>query len=139
VLPKSPRLKRGALWAELPHFVPWLVFLIMFTLPVTDGRGEGLATGVARLHRDSALRLQELIRAVCKWNRIDGRALGIQGDGFSRSAVVLETFRVKQRIGVVAAAGGAESARGVIGDVVASIDNRSRTIIDGAATGRTGR
>ena len=35
VLPKSPRLKRGALWAELPHFVPWLVFLIMFTLAVT--------------------------------------------------------------------------------------------------------
>ena len=35
VLPKSPRLKYDALWAELPHFVPWLVFLIMFTLAVT--------------------------------------------------------------------------------------------------------
>src|SRR6516165_1629623 len=69
-----------------------------------------------------------LIRAVCKWNRIDSRALGVQGDGLSRSAVVLETFRVKHRIGVVAAAGGAEFARVVIGDVVAGVDNRSRAI-----------
>src|SRR6516164_6384821 len=29
VLPKSPRLKRGALWADLPHFVPWLVLPLM--------------------------------------------------------------------------------------------------------------
>jgi hypothetical protein len=75
--------------------------------------------------------IRGLIHAVCYRNHVDRWALGVQRDGLSGSAIILETCRVKQRIGAVPAAGGSESACGVIGDVVADVGNRAEAIRTG--------
>ena len=74
-----------------------------------------------------------MVRAPVERDRINCGAPRKQRDRLRRPAIVAKTCRVELRIGVVVAAGGAESAGVIVGDIVTGVEDRSGTIPAGVA------